>query len=101
MRSLPDVLRAASRSPRARWRLRDFTRHLGLDVLRHPEVLKDDRQRFGREALELRILARTDLPFQELRRLLVLLHLPLNVSAVELVAARLLELGGGFYREVR
>src|SRR5665213_2236247 len=71
---------AARRGRRGRRRTRQFR----CDGLRHLEVLKDGRQDLGCEALELRILAGVDFPFQELGRLLVVRDLRLDVGTVEI-----------------
>ena len=57
--------------------------HFRLEGLRGSKMLKYNRQNLGSEALEIGILTRADLVFQELHRLLMLNHLPLEVGQVE------------------
>jgi hypothetical protein len=55
-------------------------------------MLEHDRQGRRRETLQLDVLARADFIFKELRRLLMVRHLPRHIGEVEFGAARRLQL---------
>src|SRR4051794_19962833 len=58
----------------------------------HLQMTQRDRQDLRGEALELRVLTRSDLPLEKLRRLLVIRDLPANVSKVKFFATQLVQL---------
>src|SRR3954471_8608281 len=73
--------------------LRPSARQLCLEILCQPKMLKNRGQRLGCKLLQRRVLARPDLPLQQLRGFLVVLDLAINVGEIERTTTELLEVG--------
>src|SRR4051794_24512469 len=83
---------AALSGAEARALTRGLAGELHNHGLSHPEMIEDDRQRVGREILDRGVLARADLIFEKLGRLLMVGNLGRHVLEIEFAALEFLEI---------